>query len=105
MDSKTFICSKNWNPKVVFLSISVAFVGSYGALTLYEQYRLCSRENKPKMLSPPMLMIMMSFSLGGISIWWVVFVEMPVFWSQRVYCFRSICFGALLMKFNNLLLY
>jgi NO-binding membrane sensor protein with MHYT domain len=30
-----------WETGIVLLSIYVAFMGSYGCITLYEQYRIC----------------------------------------------------------------
>ena len=69
-----FRCS--WDGKIVLLSVSIAFVGSYGAITLYEQYRLCSKENAPKILNPSFLIILMAIALGGVAIWCMHFIGM-----------------------------
>jgi len=65
-----------WDGTIVLLSIFTAFIGSYSTVILYEQYRLCSRENRPKLLSPHMLLVLMAISLGGIAIWTMHFVAM-----------------------------
>ena len=43
---------------------------------MYEQYRLCSRENQPKLLTPAALLWLMALTLGGIAIWTMHFVAM-----------------------------
>jgi NO-binding membrane sensor protein with MHYT domain len=58
-----------WNPAVIFLSIGIAFIGAYAAIILCEQFRLCSKENKPKLLTRGALMWLMATSLGGVAIW------------------------------------
>ena len=65
-----------WNGQIILLSLAIAFVGSYGAITLYEQYRLCSKENRPKILNPPTLILLMAFAIGGVAIWCMHFVGM-----------------------------
>lgn len=67
---------QEWNSSRILLSLAVAFVGSYGCITLYEQFRLCSKENVPKILTPTLLTVLMSFSLGGVAIWCMHFVGM-----------------------------
>jgi NO-binding membrane sensor protein with MHYT domain len=58
-----------WNGAIICLSIGIAFIGSYAAITLCEQFRLCSKENQPKLLSKQALMWLMAASLGGVAIW------------------------------------
>ena len=69
----------NWNGSVVALSIAIAFVGAYCTVTLYEQFRLSSRENVSKYLTPNIITILMAVSLGGVSIWTMHFVAMQSF--------------------------
>lgn len=65
-----------WNAAVVCLSILIAFLGAYTTINLYDQFRLCSKENQPKLLSPNLIMFLMACSLGGVSIWTMHFVAM-----------------------------
>lgn len=58
------------------LSIAIAFIGSYGVIILYEQYRLSSKENVSKLFSPATLLLGMGMSLGGVAIWAMHFVAM-----------------------------
>lgn len=67
---------QEWDPLIILLSIAVAFVGAYGGITLYEQFRLCSKENKLKLLNPELLLKLMAVSLGGVAIWTMHFVGM-----------------------------
>ena len=64
------------NGGIVCLSIFVAFVGAYTTINLYDQYRLMSKENRPKMLTPGLALFLMACSLGGVSIWTMHFVAM-----------------------------
>mmetsp|Transcript_13997 Transcript_13997/g.12700 ORF Transcript_13997/g.12700 Transcript_13997/m.12700 type:complete len:219 (-) Transcript_13997:588-1244(-) len=66
----------NINPEIVILSIAIAFIASYVSITLYDQYRLCSKENKPKLFTPNVLLFLMACSLGGIAIWCMHFIGM-----------------------------
>lgn len=66
----------SWDGAIICLSIAIAFIGSYGVITLYEQYRLCSKENKPKILTPSLLLVLMACCVGGIAIWCMHFVGM-----------------------------
>jgi len=65
-----------YRPEIVLLSIGIAFIASYVSITLYDQYRLCSKENKPKLFSPNVLLFLMACSLGGIAIWCMHFIGM-----------------------------
>ena len=64
------------HPEYIALSFGLAFVGSYCGIHLCEQFRLCSKENKPKLISKSSLMILMAISIGGIAIWSMHFVGM-----------------------------
>lgn len=64
------------NPGPVCLSILVAFLGAYATINLYDQFRLMSKENQPKMLTPNLALFLMACSLGGVSIWTMHFVAM-----------------------------
>jgi len=63
-------------PAIILLSILVAFIGAYTTINLYEQFRLMSKENQPKLLSPNLALFLMACSLGGVSIWTMHFVAM-----------------------------
>jgi NO-binding membrane sensor protein with MHYT domain len=58
-----------WDPAIIILSVGIAFIGAYGGIILCEQFRLCSKENLPKLLSKDALMWLMAASLGGVAIW------------------------------------
>ena len=64
------------HPEYIALSFAIAFSGSYCGIHLSEQFRLCSKENKPKILGKKALMMMMSISIGGVAIWANHFVGM-----------------------------
>jgi NO-binding membrane sensor protein with MHYT domain len=66
----------SWNAATIVLSVGVSFLGSYACITLYEQYRLCTRESKPQVLTPNMLLVMMALSVGGVAIWSMHFIGM-----------------------------
>jgi NO-binding membrane sensor protein with MHYT domain len=68
--------NESWNAGTIILSVGVAFLGSYACITLYEQYRLCTSENKPAVLTPSMLLVMMALSIGGVAIWSMHFIGM-----------------------------
>lgn len=70
------VLTLEWTGSIVALSIGIAFIGSYATVTLYEQYRLCSRENQPKLMTPSLLLWLMALSLGGIAIWTMHFAAM-----------------------------
>jgi len=70
------IVEMKWNAAVVCLSILIAFLGAYTTINLYDQFRLCSKENQPKLLNPSLIMFLMACSLGGVSIWTMHFVAM-----------------------------
>jgi NO-binding membrane sensor protein with MHYT domain len=67
---------KVFHPEVITGTLTIAFFGSYACITLYEQYRMCSRENKPKILHPIVLLFLMAVSVGGVAIWCMHFVAM-----------------------------
>lgn len=67
---------KVFNPAIVLGTLTIAFFGSYACITLYEQYRLCSKINKPKLMHPYVLLLLMAVSIGGIAIWCMHFVAM-----------------------------
>jgi hypothetical protein len=54
-----------WSAGPILLSMFVAFMGSYGCITLYEQYRICARSNNSKLASPFVLLLLMVCSVGG----------------------------------------
>ena len=60
---------KVWVPENVALSFAFAFLGAYVTITLGEQFRLTTKENRPKLLPKSILLTLMSCSLGGIAIW------------------------------------
>ena len=57
------------HPEYVVLSFAIAFIGCYCGIHLCEQFRLCSKENKPKILGKNAIMMMMAISIGGVAIW------------------------------------
>lgn len=61
--------SSTYNGQLIILSHAIAFFGAYITITLSEQYRLCCKENRPKLLTRPLLLILMASSLGGVAIW------------------------------------
>jgi NO-binding membrane sensor protein with MHYT domain len=67
---------KVFNPALIFGTLTIAFFGSYACITLYEQYRLCSKVNKPKLMHPYLLLLLMAVSVGGVAIWAMHFVAM-----------------------------
>lgn len=62
------------NPIPVILSIGIAFMGSYATVTMYEQFRLCSKTNRPKLLGPNALLFFTALCLGGVAVWTMHFV-------------------------------
>jgi hypothetical protein len=94
-----------WDGSVVALSIWIAFVGSYCTITLYEQFRLVSKENIPKLFSPNVILALMAFSLGVrhkvISIMQII--SYFLFFCAVLYCrrcdFREWLFGRILISF------
>ena len=60
----------------IVLSFALAFIGCYCGIHLCEQFRLCSKENRPKVLGKYALMMMMAISIGGVGIWTMHFVGM-----------------------------
>lgn len=60
---------KVWVPENVALSFAFAFLGAYVTITLGEQFRLTTKENRPKLLPKSILLTLMSCSLGGVAIW------------------------------------
>jgi hypothetical protein len=62
--------SSHWNTPIIFLSIGIAFIGAYGGIVLCEQFRLCSKENQPKLLNRGALMWLMAMAIGGVAIWY-----------------------------------
>ena len=75
---------KVWIPANVALSLAFGFLGSYTTINLCEQYRLISKENCPKILSKPVLLVLMACTLGGVAIWAMHQVGM-----QAVVLYRS----------------
>ena len=65
-----------WKPLNILTSIGISFLGMYSGVILYEQFRMCSKENKPKLLSPNVLLILMAFSFGAVGIWSMHFIGM-----------------------------
>ena len=65
-----------WDPINVLVSIGISFIGMYSGAILYEQFRMCSKDNKPKILSQNVLLILMAFSFGAVGIWSMHFVGM-----------------------------
>ena len=60
---------KVWVGPNIALSFAFAFLGAYVTITLCEQFRLTSKENRPKLLPKGILIYLMSCSLGGVAIW------------------------------------
>jgi NO-binding membrane sensor protein with MHYT domain len=58
-----------YNVAVVFLSIGIAFIGAYVGIALFEQYRLCLKEEQPKLLNKHSLMWLIATSIGDVAIW------------------------------------
>lgn len=67
---------KEFNPVYIIGTLSLAFFGSYACITLYEQYRLVSKDNQPKVVNSWILLLLMAFSLGGVAIWCMHFIAM-----------------------------
>lgn len=70
------VIKMKWNGAIVCLSILIAFIGSYVTINLYDQYRLLSKENQPKLLNASLSLILMACSLGGVAIWTMHFTAM-----------------------------
>lgn len=77
--STSYILIANYEPLIILLSMSVAFCGAYASIALYEQFRMCSKDYQPKILTPATLLFLMSASLGGVTIWCMHFVGMGAF--------------------------
>jgi NO-binding membrane sensor protein with MHYT domain len=54
---------------VILLSIGIAFIGAYVGIVLFEQFRLCQKDKRPKLLNKHSLMWLIATSIGGVSIW------------------------------------
>jgi NO-binding membrane sensor protein with MHYT domain len=67
---------KVFHPLMIFVTYCVAFVGSYACIVLGEQYRLCNKHNRPKILRSPVILLLMTLSLGGVGIWAMHFIGM-----------------------------
>jgi NO-binding membrane sensor protein with MHYT domain len=67
---------KEFHAGFLFMSLGIAFVGSYATITLYEQFRLCSKVNTLKLFSPTVLLLWTALTLGGVAIWCMHFVGM-----------------------------
>jgi NO-binding membrane sensor protein with MHYT domain len=67
---------KVYNPLMIFVTLSIAFVGSYACIVLGEQYRLCSKRQQAKILQPPLSLLLMALALGGVGIWAMHFIGM-----------------------------
>ena len=65
----------SWDVGIIMLSVSMAFLGSYSAVSLTELYRVCRRV-KTKFFSPTSVLIGNAFAVGGAAIWSMHFVGM-----------------------------
>ena len=60
----------------ILLSIGIAFLGSYATISVYEQFRLSSKTNRPKILGTASLLLLDAVCLGGVTIWAMHFIGM-----------------------------
>ena len=67
--------SEEWNLKYLFISFTMAFLGSYSAVTLAELYRVVCRI-RPKIIGPEITLFLMAVSIGMSAIWSMHFVGM-----------------------------
>lgn len=84
--------TQSYDPVIILLTISLAFAGSYASIFVYKQFRssflspqysnthyltfagLCSKINRPMILSPTVLLAVMALTLGGIVVWSTHFI-------------------------------
>lgn len=64
-----------WSVSYLFVSFSMAFIGSYSAVTLAELYRVVCRVH-PKFISSELTLVLMSIAIGMGAIWSMHFVGM-----------------------------
>jgi NO-binding membrane sensor protein with MHYT domain len=60
----------------IVISFGIAFAGAYCGINLAEQFRLCTKKNRSKILPRRAFMMLMSFTIGGVTIWGMHFVGM-----------------------------
>jgi NO-binding membrane sensor protein with MHYT domain len=66
-----------FDPIPIVLSCAISFLGSYAAVTTFEQFRLCKFMSlSPKLFSSHMELVLIAVILGGVSIWTMHFVGM-----------------------------
>ena len=65
-----------YDPRMVFVSLTIAFFGSYAGINMYEQFRLCVKDNKSKFVPRSALLFLIACCIGGIAIWSMHFIAM-----------------------------
>ena len=65
-----------YDPRMIFVSITISFFGSYAGINMYEQFRLCTKDNKSKFMPSSVLLFLIACCIGGIAIWSMHFIAM-----------------------------
>ena len=66
----------HYDHRMVIISLTIAFFGSYAGINIYEQFRLCTKDNKSKFMPKSALLVLIACCIGGIAVWSMHFIAM-----------------------------